>query len=234
MYIVAQRVRGRNDAVGVNATRYEHVPGEVDWTRPDVLDFVTTQAPGRRVAQEFALTPGGNAVLSYADVVAAEPVSAEHMNDIVEMLVLDAARNEHGRLHGKGWWAAYFATGTPAVRQQELGALRDALVRMAARHEQVKEPLRIMVTRDDERWIFELAPESQGRVPPEINGQPRPGRVTIPFDVARDFRAIHGELYPHVIQWLTNMSRDEIADGGGVEFVHNGQRVWNLPSSPPP
>ena len=74
MYIVAQQVRGRNDAVGVNATRYEHVPGEVDWTRPDVLDFVTTQAPGRRVAQEFALTPGGNAVLSYADVVAAEPV----------------------------------------------------------------------------------------------------------------------------------------------------------------
>jgi len=232
MYIVAQRVRGLNDVVGVNATRYEQDAGEVDWSRPDVLDFVTTQAPGRRVAQEFTLRPGGNAVLSYVDLVSAEPIPPEEIGKIVEMIVREATKSERGRLRGTGWWAAYFASGTPTMRQQEIRGLNDALVRMAAQRENAIEPLQIIVSRDDERWIFYLAPESLARVPAEVNGQPRPERVTIPFDVAQDFRMIHGELYPHVVQWLTNMSRDEIAREGGVEFLHDGQRVWNLPPAP--
>ena len=91
-------------------------------------------------------------------------------------------------------------------------------------------PLTILVASDGERWTFELDEASKVRVPPVPDTQAGTARVRVPFDVADDFRAVHGSLYPHVAEWLTHLSREDLARLGGIQFLHDGQRVWNLPA----
>jgi hypothetical protein len=228
MYLVAQRVRSMGGATGINATHYEHESGEVDWTHPDVFDFVTNRSPGKLVARELEVPPGGNAVLSYIDVLSPQLLPPDRIDEIVKQVVASSSGSERARLTGNGWWAEYLVSGN---REKEIGALRAALLRVASKTATLSSsPLRIIVTTDGERWIFELDATSKQRISSNPEGQDRAARVSVPFDVADDFRAIHGALYPRVAEWLTKLPHEELEQLGGIEFVHNGQRVWSLPA----
>lgn len=231
MYLVAQRVRSVHGMTGINSTRYEHTEGEVDWARPDVFEFVTTQTPGRRVAQELVVPPGGNAVLSYLDILSPSPLHQDRIDEIINRVVAECRVRERARLVGPSWWTEYLVPASSPDREGEVQALRAPLLRVATSIDEVHAPpLSIVVRSDGEGWTFELDETSILRVPRDPGGQARAHRVRVPFDVADDFRAIHGALYPHVAEWLTGLQREELADLGGIEFVHLGQRVWNLPA----
>ncbi len=72
MYLTAHRILKRNTPkTGINAFLHRHdvkaLP-DIDWEDPN-LDLVVNACPGRLVEKECDLSPGGNEVLSYLDVV---------------------------------------------------------------------------------------------------------------------------------------------------------------------
>ena len=89
-------------------------------------------------------------------------------------------------------------------------------------------PLDIIAAADESGWHFELSNESKARIPNDPESRPI-ARVDVPLDVADDFRRMYGELYPFVVEWVTNISRDELTRLGGVRIVHKGVAVWKWP-----
>ncbi len=86
MYVTAQRVRSRSSREGINAFLSLHQGQEspgIDWARPAVMT-VAEQYPGTLVDSELDLTPGGNAVRSFLDVVAADGTGLERLRTALE------------------------------------------------------------------------------------------------------------------------------------------------------
>ena len=73
MYLTAHRVESPNRAKrGINATLYLHDSPEdrsLDWSHPNVAE-ISEARPGRFVAEDNELKPGGNTVASYLDIIA--------------------------------------------------------------------------------------------------------------------------------------------------------------------
>lgn len=73
MYITAHRVTTSDGATtGINCFRHKHgyllgVDGSWDNAK---VDDIAYQHPGKLIAQDIGLPPGGNRVLSYLDVIA--------------------------------------------------------------------------------------------------------------------------------------------------------------------
>jgi hypothetical protein len=81
-------------------------------------------------------------------------------------------------------------------------------------------------THDVEAWSFTLAPESAERV---RSAGGTPARVSVRHDVASEFRRLHGPLYPHVAEWVTNLTAEQLLELGGARFVHEGRVVGEWP-----
>lgn len=87
MYVTAHRVTRRDTGeTGVNA--FLHLHGAQDpkikstWTHADV-DRVAYENPGTICRQLVELAPGGNAVMSYLDVVAADSTKPDQIVEAV-------------------------------------------------------------------------------------------------------------------------------------------------------
>lgn len=95
-------------------------------------------------------------------------------------------------------------------------------------HSEVTPPLDIIATTDEHGWHFALSPESKARLDSVLKEEGSVS-VTVPFDVADDFRRLYGELYPFVVEWVTHSSKDELARLGGVRVLHGNDCVWKWP-----
>src|SRR5262249_46162522 len=86
MYLTAQRVYSvTRKKTGINAFLYRHgaevVPG-MSWDRP-VVETIADEHIGTRGPEHVEIAPGGNRVVSFVDIVAADGTPVERVEDAI-------------------------------------------------------------------------------------------------------------------------------------------------------
>ncbi|MBW2736304.1 MAG: hypothetical protein JRH20_28280 [Deltaproteobacteria bacterium] len=195
------------------------------------MEKIANSNPGQRIAESVEVAPGGNSVEYYLDVVAPDDVSLEAI-----VAVLDEVESQVGL----GAPAAY-RSGSVAARffinlgfvPNAVDAFRELRQRAltlfaspAASPWLSLEPLLIQVRHEGAAWCFSLSDLDRQRLPVAQGSR---GNVVVPNEVADDFRRMHGELYPHVAEWLTGLDRDALLALGGVRFSEGADIVWEWP-----
>lgn len=227
MYLVAQRVHSPRGNFGTNAVMYRHAAAitPINWENPD-LGLIASQYPGERVAQHVGVAPGGNAVVCYLDVAARDESPRSQISAALdELSTRIGIGTRFAELHGPVTAEFRITMGASDEAPVRFAELREAMLSLFDhQHELVqptsRQPLTIKVEMDDQRWRFSLEPRDRSRVPALVTS------ITVALDVANDFRTIHGELYPHVSEWVTGLSREQILELGGVRFVGQINRQW--------
>jgi hypothetical protein len=239
MYATAHRVKSRDGQVGINALLHEHRGDEgglISWDNPDVV-AVAEGYVGMLVAQSFDVPPGGNRVLSYLDVAAADGVAPVRVAK-----ALDAFGNLIGKepspitavLNGVGVRLGWSLGLTPGAHQ-EFDALCQRVLEILRAERPSTEPrlppLEIRVAFDESGYAFALAPESVSRVrEAHRTDEWNPARLQVKPEVMMDFQAAHGDIIPHVVAGLTQLRLENVIALGGVVFVgHDGKEVRRWP-----
>ncbi|MCE2432991.1 MAG: hypothetical protein J4F29_08740 [Candidatus Latescibacteria bacterium] len=86
--------------------------------------------------------------------------------------------------------------------------------------------LEIIETEDEEYRYFELSAESERRLREEFGSDVSTERVKVPHLVKDEFKKMHGELYPVVLECMFDKSISALTDLGGIRVLHNGQSIW--------
>ena len=93
MYLTAHRVYQKKDNIGgINAFFHRHGDhGLPEDMREDnrIVDQVANQNPGKLIAQSLDLVPGGNAVLSFVDIVGKEAIKKERIQYFLNQMERD-------------------------------------------------------------------------------------------------------------------------------------------------
>jgi len=206
---------------------YRHTPvtTPIDWNSPD-LAVIASQYPGERVAQHVEVAPGGNAVVCYLDVAARDEAPRSQINAVLDELSTRVGiGSRFAELHGPVTAEFKITMGAADEAPTRFSELRDAILYLFDHQHDLSQPvhaqpLTINVEVDDQRWRFSLESRDRSRVTALAT------TVTIPLDVADDFRTLHGDLYPHVAEWVTGLSLEQILELGGVRFVGAVNRQW--------
>lgn len=228
MYLVAQQVQSPRGSIGTNAVMYHHTltSAPINWKSPD-LEAIASRYPGERIAQHVEVPPGGNSVICYLDVAAHDQIPHSKINAALdELALLIEAGTPVAKLHGEV--AVEFRVAMIRALDEAptlFIELRQAILQLLEHQHDIAQPshaqpLTIRVEKDAQRWRFSLEPHDRSRVPTIATS------VTVPFDVADDFQALHGELHPHVAEWVTGLSREQILKLGGVRFVGEINQQW--------
>lgn len=240
MYLTAHWVRTHDATPHLNAVLYEHqgtsVPPDL-WARAhdEIIELVTTTHPGKRVAQRFETTPGGNSVECFLDVIGPDGTPLDAVAHVVDVLA-EKLRSEGApreRVASNGVIAEFsvvLGEPTPIRRFEELrhAALELYRDRQPPWH---GEPLTIEQTREKEGLRFRLDDAAAARLATRAPDAARERRtVRIPFDVKDAFEEMHGSLYAHVGEWLTGLPREELIHSGGVRFVEGESELAVWPS----
>ena len=132
MYLTAQRVLKRNTGeTGINAFSYLHdvkaLP-DLDWENPD-LDLVVNTCPGRLVENEYDLSPGGNEVLSYLDVISDDSTTPMEIQTALDAFQGTLPGKNLPFVHGMGRIAVRFGAvvGLSGAEEIEYKALKGRL-----------------------------------------------------------------------------------------------------------
>lgn len=227
MYLVAQRVLSPRGNSGTNVVMYRHAttPTPISWDDPD-LRVIASQYPGERVAQHVEIAPGGNAVVCYLDIAVLDDASRSQISAALDVLSTRIGiGTRFAELHGPVTGEFRITMGASDEAPTRFAELRDAMLSLFDHQHDLAQPahaqpLTIRVEVDDQRWQFSLESRDRSRVTSLVTP------VTIPLDVADEFRALHGDLYPHVAEWVTGLSLEQILELGGVRFVGAINRQW--------
>jgi hypothetical protein len=87
MYLAAQRVRAPSGDEGINAFFYLHGRG---WLGPPPPDVLPEQDPGELVAKHLEVSPSGNRVRSYLDLVAPDETPSAQLVSLTRELLRTA------------------------------------------------------------------------------------------------------------------------------------------------
>ncbi len=233
MYLSAQRVRSPRGESGVNVLLFRHgeaVPGAIlGLPVPETLARVSQQQPGKLFASRLALTPGGNSVEAFLDLVAPDDAPIERLEAAI--VALRSRLDEERPQLRLDLVTAEFSMNRPGedahARFDELASAALELYRAPASPAwEAAVPLSVRVEHDEEGWIFSVEAADHERLR-AAGGAPT--RVRMRFDVADDFRAMHGNLYPHVAQWVTSLSAEQLLALGGARFFEGEQIVGEWP-----
>lgn len=232
MYLTVQRVYAPHRGTGINGALYVHGATRSDpgWNPPDLRSIVDRNL-GQRVAARLDLSPGGNAVQAFLDVVGPDDVTIEEVSEALQNLArnLRSSRQEE---HCGPVSVEYCENLGSERREESLRELNDAALELFGqpRHPKGSPPLVINLSHDDAGWRFELTDESAKRLAGAFPDS-KYARVNVPYDVADDFRKMYGELYPHAVEWVTSKPRSELLSLGGVRIVEGATTVWEWPRS---
>ena len=232
MYLTVQRVASPSAERGINGALYSHGANRDDsmWSAPNIQQIVATNL-GRQVAHRTDIRPGGNAVECFLDIAFPDDFSEDELRR-----VLTSVRNRIGASRADfvdGLAAVSFSQnlGEGAHTLQNYDELSRAAVQLfrsgTSLAVESASPLDIVAAVDESGWHFDLTDASKARVRSGDDMSPAP--VNVPLDVADDFRRIYGDLYPFVVEWVTNRSRDDLARLGGVRILQNGSILWEWP-----
>jgi hypothetical protein len=211
------------------------------WSRDarDVLQTVTTSRPGRRVAAKLETIPGGRDVESFVDVVAPDGTSAGVVRQALEELRHEIRSSPVPRemVTFAGVIAEFSVVlGDVASRVARLDELVAAALEVYTGRPgfwwTAQDPLTIEVTSEEGGQCFRLSDAASTRLHRmQEAGVELPATVSIRSDVRDAFERMHGSLYPHVAEWLTGLSRDELLRRGGARFVDRDRVLFVWPSS---
>ena len=93
MYLTAHRVYIKKDNIcGINAFLHRHEDHDFpEDIKKDIsiVDRIANQNPGALIAKSVDLLPGGNAVLSFVDIVGKENIKKEHIQYFLDQMERD-------------------------------------------------------------------------------------------------------------------------------------------------
>lgn len=238
MYLTAHWARARDGNRYLNAALYLHdgtgLPANF-WNQPpdEILRDVTTMRPGKRVAARLEKIPGGNDVECFLDVVGEDGTSLETVAHVLEELRrrLEERGSSRGCVAQDGVVAEFSAWRREKEPLLRLSELSKAALALYADPQQPSwpqtEPLVIEVASDEEGLSFQLS--KSAIIALELNEQgPRRETMTVRYDMKDAFEQLHGPIYPHIAEWMTGLSREELLERGGVRFEESGREpiVW--------
>lgn len=244
MYATAQRVR-REGRDGINAFVFSHASeafGNIDWEHPD-LPLIAREHPGDRRAERVDITPGGNQVLSFLDVVARDDTPIDRIRSAVSAVGSRVTQTGHPeRTEGAiPVWFNFAPTERPRLHEV-FNALSRSLVELLEGSGSVAElptPIRILRTMDDDGSCFyQVDSRDLSRVQAAIDPSAviRPARIHVGQDVVPAFEAIHGPILSHVILAVTALEMDKLRELGGYEVIDGRTGVvlrrWPSPRNP--
>jgi hypothetical protein len=235
MYLTVQRVFAPHRGAGINGALYRHRSSRTqrEWDPPDLRAVVSSNL-GDQVASRVDVTPGGNAVRSFLDIVCPDDVEGAEIREALRRFAGDITDTRELRTYGPIAIEFCLALGNAdrAVEFVQLSSAAMALFDEQRLHPAaLGEPLLIVVEQRDEGFVFSLEPQSKVRLH-DMFGDIGLGRVVVPFAVANDFQRMYGSLYPHVVEWVTSKPRSELLRFGGVRLLREGRPVWEWPHRP--
>jgi hypothetical protein len=236
MYITAQKVEGRESGrVATNVFIYMHgTPGRPIVRSLDQIATIAEQVPGTLANAEVMVAPGGNAILSYLDVVAPDGTSTDEIQRAVQAFRPDGP--QESRLVGDiaiRFAAHRTGSGDPSAEYSELSARLLALLRHPRSAGATHRPLQIIVRGEDKDDVsFWLDDESERRVV-AIGGKSTGMTLKVARDTKDDFEQAFGSVYRHVLPVLTNLELEHILLLGGVVFrgEQSGRVLWRWPKT---
>jgi len=237
VYVAAQRVRSAS-GVGINVFIYRHASAKVPTRSDGAIDVVRVaeEFPGQLVSSNTQIPPGGNEVLSYLDIAAADGTSVD------QLASLSLPRKPGGIVIPHVWphngIGARFGTRSfvhEAAAAEEFGQLKDAMIDalrspQTTRKSGAAPPLTIEVSHLADVLSFSLKQESRERLLSLGVSLPAVGSINITTTTLDDFEAVLGAFARHVAPLLTNMALDQLSAVGGVQFVpaSGGDVIWEL------
>jgi hypothetical protein len=186
---------------------------------------------GNQVASRVDVTPGGNAVQSFLDIVGPDDVEGREIREALALFQRDITETRELRTYGPIAIEFCVFLGNPdlvAEFRQLTSAAMALFDHQTLQPVSLGEPLVIVVEQRDEGVVFSLEPQSKVRLQNAF-GEIGVGRIVVPFNVANDFQEMYGSLYPHAVEWVTSKSRSALLRLGGVRFVREGLPVWEWP-----
>jgi hypothetical protein len=241
MYLTAHHVKAPDGSLGVNAYLHRHGKAEtaaINWNSPDVTR-IADHIPGRTAVQSIEISPGGNSVLSYLDLVTSEEADPRFIADWLRLFEHYVREGTFPALFASRGIAMRFGItiGLQKLAVAEYRRLRARVLQLMGITAESKvhqliprpsPPIRVFVSRDGLDEIYQLSRESVARVVavrPELSlGH----RVRIAADTKSDFETMIGEFYPNIATTLTGLSYAQLAQIGGVQIVEGSQTLWEM------
>ena len=234
MYLTAQRVRSEN-RTGVNVLLYRHSPS-LDVSALDPASIVETD-PGELVSAGIAVPPGGNAVISYLDVVAAESLRTETIVERIEIFRDAAIRDGAASQDGVSVRFALLAGATmrPQPEYRELSQRMIALlIRPHLLSWESGEGVLMLCSEGEDELQFSIAPHSEVALRQTLGMHWRPPTVTITRTTLGDLRSYGFDAYEQIAMVITGYRLDELLPLGPVQFeTSSGSHLWAWPARSP-
>ena len=239
MYLTAHRVRrirGEKVEVGIDAFLHQHEAPELPEDMQDnknIIDQIAYENPGKLIAESVDLVPGGNAVLSFVDIVGKENLDQEYIQDFL-------AQKEHDiKQHFQEKYVPFTDSDRDiavqfgvsyGLRGQEVREY-NALTERAMRLLESPEPPRwrsetpwIVIhchvsycqETGDRQEVFSLSPETVEKLR-QMHGESWIStRISVDRHTKDNVELIHGDLIQHIAPVLTDLTLEQIADQGGL------------------
>ncbi|MCK6529563.1 hypothetical protein L6R50_19080 [Myxococcota bacterium] len=240
MYITAHHVRSSRGIVGVNAFLHRHDADAVEGIGASInYDLITQHKPGRLAATSFEVTPGGNSVLAYLDVICPDKTSIDHISSALgrARAALDVPVRPLRRRFAPKIGIQFAASmGLDVVgERREYDTLSERIHALLLAETpppwELNDPLVVEAAEEGDTVTFRLSAKSRSRV---AHTRPFPlpaAAISVSHDTIDAFEAYHGDLLREILPTLVGMSLEDVARAGGVRVVATpGQRVlWEWP-----
>ena len=227
MYLTVHRVVSRQAERGINGALYKHGTDRRDpaWNSPDLED-ITSRNLGTQIMYRTDIKPGGNAVECFLDIV--------FPDDFSELELKTSLSKFRKSIHSArttltlGVVAIDFAVnlGESNHIHENFDQLYNAAIELFRNLQNTLPPLEIIETQDEEYRYFELSAASKRRLRKEFGSDVSTDCVKLPHSVTSEFKKLYGELYPFVLEWVTDKPRADLSRLGGIRVLRDGQSVW--------
>jgi hypothetical protein len=240
MYITAHHVRTARGVVGINTFLHHHDADEVEGIGASIqFDKITQQNPGRLTAVRYEITPGGNTVLAYLDVICPDHTAPKAISAALgqaRAALEGPARPLRRRLPGRIGIQFGATLGLDRIgERREFDTLSErvhALLLTPTPPPWEGQPPLIVEAETQGRFItLRLSADSQRRVahPQEL---PLPAAALSLAGASIDAtESAHGELLRAILPTLVGLPLEELARLGGVRLVVTPEQrlVWEWP-----
>ena len=225
MYLTAQRIlRVKDKKGGINAFLYQHgkhdLPPNAQFSN---VDWITNQYPGKLIAESVDLVPGGNAVLSFIDIVGKEGLDKECIQQFLDQMECSVKDIHTPITKSAPDLAVKFGitVGLHGHEVREYKALTERVMHLF----ESREPPR---WRTGNPWIvihrnishnqetFSLSSETAEKLKQIHDESWNSSRVSIDRDTKDNVELLHGDLIQHIAPVLTDLTLEQIAAQGGL------------------
>jgi hypothetical protein len=228
MYLTAQRVYSlTRKKTGINAFLYRHgaevVPG-MSWDQP-ILERIADEYIGTRGPEYIEIAPGGNRVVSFVDIVAADGTPIEQVEEAIRFFRTTLSSERLPVLKTIGTVAIRFGAQSGLTEDQAheeftqiAGKALDLLRNPREPAWRTQEPLEVDVEQTEEGLRFTLRPEAKRRLAAIHGAGWGAPRVSVSHDTREAFELAHGDVFKNFVPILADLEMERVADLGGMRF----------------